>query len=600
LFKIICRKAVIGIGLFLGAAFGYAGEMPRMETVVVESPEGGRFLNAAGMDVRIITSEEIARMQAATVPELLNGISSIALTERGAPGSQADISIRGSSPEGVLLLVNGIRVRDPQTGHFLLDIPLDIGNVERVEILSGGGATLYGSSASGGIVNIVTRAGGNGGSGDLAIGSFGAMRAGGSVSGKAGDAVSLSAGARWEHSDGHIPGTDLEYTGLDSSGSWNTGSWNIRWNGSILHKRFGAQGFYAAYPSFEEVMTVQAGIHAIRPLSEHSLLRVRGGSRGHRDAFTLIRDRPDFYRNTHYNRSYTVGGEYVRTLPGAGSFTFGTEAAREGVASGSLGSHSDGNAALYGEFSGRLLKNPYSLSLRYDRGRRNEGIFSPGLGIVFPISDVYSFRVRWERSFRAPNYTELYYSDPANRGNPGLGFERSSLAEAGLNRVTARSDAGVSLFAVRTVRVIDWVRFPGETAWSAVNHGRLLTAGAEMSYAAHLFRDWRFRGNATILRQWVRGRQGRESKYVLNPAEEAVTAALYGPVAVHLDGVLSVRYERMHTGDVRTPADVRLARRFGAICARAGIQNIGNERYEEIPGLRAPGRQYRLELEYTR
>ncbi|MHB9028951.1 MAG: TonB-dependent receptor plug domain-containing protein, partial [Candidatus Latescibacterota bacterium] len=528
--------AVLGMSLFFGAVPGQAKELPRVDAVVVESPAGGRFLDAAGMETRVITAEEIGRMQAATIPELLNSISSISLTERGAPGSQADISIRGSSTEGVLLLVNGIRVQDPQTGHFLLDIPLDLGSVERVEILSGGGSTLYGSSASGGIVNIVTREGGRGGNGTLTIGSFGNVRAGGSVSGKAGDAFSLSANARWERSDGHTTGTDLEYTGIDGSGAWNTEGWNIRWNAGVLQKRFGAQGFYAAYPSFEEVMTVQAGMHALHPLNERSLLRVRVGSRGHRDAFTLIRDRPDFYRNTHYNRSYTVGGEYVRTLASAGSFTFGTEAEREGIASGSLGSHSGGNAALYGEFSGNLRKSPYSFSLRYDRGRRNKGAFSPGFGIVLPLSGVYKLRVRLERSFRAPNYTELYYADPANRGNPGLGSERSSSAEAGLNRITDRSEAGATLFVVRTARVIDWVRNPGETVWSAVNHGRLLTAGAEMSYAARFYRDWRFRGNATIMRQWVRGRQGRESKYILNPAEGTVTAALYGPLAANLDG----------------------------------------------------------------
>jgi iron complex outermembrane receptor protein len=217
-----------------------------------------------------------------------------------------------------------------------------------------------------------------------------------------------------------------------------------------------------------------------------------------------------------------------------------------------------------------------------------------------PLSDVYTLRIRLERSFRAPNYTELYYSDPANQGNPGLGTERSTSAEAGLNRVTARSTGGGTLFAVRTTRIIDWVREPGETVWTAANHGRLLITGAEMSYAVRFYRDWRLQGNATFLRQWVRGRQGHESKYVLNPAEETVTAMLSGALAVQLDGVLAVRYEKMHSGDVRTPVDLRIARRFGVIFARASARNIGNERYEEIPGLRAPGRRYRLELEYTR
>ena len=84
-------------------------------------------------------------------------MASIDITSKGTPGSQADISMRGSSFEGVLVMVNGITVRDPQTGHFSLDIPVRLESVERVEVLRGGGSAMYGSSAAGGIVNIVTR-----------------------------------------------------------------------------------------------------------------------------------------------------------------------------------------------------------------------------------------------------------------------------------------------------------------------------------------------------------------------------------------------------------------------------------------------------------
>ncbi len=569
-----------------------------MDEVVVLSEGSGRFLLAPGIDTRVISSDEIAALQVNAISELLETVSSLTLTERGTPGSQADLSIRGASPEGVLLLINGIRAQDPQTGHFLMDIPLDIDTVERVEILAGGGSTLYGSDASGGIVNIVTRTDGSQGGG-LSFGSFGGRRASGTLSAGEGKGA-FTAGARWGRSDGDAEGTDLEYSGADVSGRWNDEHWNVRWNAGVAEKRFGAQGFYGDYPSFEEVMTLQAGVNALRTIDEFSVVRLRLGGRGHRDEFTLIRSNPGYYRNTHFNRGITVGGEYSRVLRGHGSLVLGAEAERIGITSGKLGNRSDGSAALYGEYSGKFQRNEYSLSLRLDRGYGNERVISPGVGVQIPLSGPYRLRMRLDRSFRVPTYTERFYNDPANRGNPDLHAEHSTSAEAGLNRDTARSSAGASLFATRASRVIDWVRDPGETAWSAVNHGRLLTVGGELSCAVRFTGGWRVRGSATLLRQTVRGRRGTESKYVLNPAEETLAAVFSGPLASGMAGSLAVRYERMRSGGSRTPVDVRLMRRFEAFSLRGSLRNLGNERYEEIPGLRAPGRSYQLEMEFAR
>ncbi len=591
-----CAVCITLISVF-SPGTGIADDAPRMDEVVVTAPLSGRFLQSTDAETTVITAAEMERMQVRTIPELLRSLSSVHLTERGTPGSLTDLSMRGSSAEGALLLINGVRVADPQTGHFLLDIPVGLDGVERVEVLSGGGSPLYGSSAAGGIVNIVTREGGGSG-GSFSTGSFGGRRVAGSFAAR-NDRAGVTVHAEWRRSDGYMDGTDLESALFSGSGRWSTDAWTVRWNGGILQKSFGAKGFYGPWPSFEKVAGIQGGIHAVRMVDEHSQLRLRLGARGHRDDYTLDRNRPEYYRNTHYNRGYLLGGEYLRSRSGGGSFTLGAEAERIGITSGKLGNHRDYTGALYSEYRRMLGKAECSLSLRFDRGFRRENVLSPVAGITVPFLGVYRFRARIDRSFRSPTYTERYYDDPANRGNPALRSERSLLTEAGIERGMDNATLGVTFFRVQTSQSIDWVRNPGDAVWSADNHGRVLTSGVEGAVTAPLAHQWNLRGGCTLLRQDVRDRRGLESKYALNPAMRSIAASLYGPLPGGLACSLSTRHERMREGDIRTPVDVRFSRRFGAVRAGVAGYNIGNERYEEIPGLRASGRWFNLELEFN-
>ena len=145
--------------------------------IVVTSQRSARFLAVNGCETTILTRDDMKKFHVSTLPELLQLISVVTLVQRGSPSGQADLSIRGSSYEGVVVLVNGINVRDPQTGHFTMDVPINPDTIEKVEILSGGGSTLYGSQASGGVINIVTRSDSDGVSGKLAVGSHASKEA---------------------------------------------------------------------------------------------------------------------------------------------------------------------------------------------------------------------------------------------------------------------------------------------------------------------------------------------------------------------------------------------------------------------------------------
>lgn len=590
-------SALFVVSFTFGASVS-ARELPRMEDILVTSRQTGRSLGVTGAGTTVLTREDIAGMEISEIPELLETIAGINIIERGTPGSQADVSIRGSSVEGVLLLINGIRVFDPQTGHFTMDIPVALSSVERIEVMAGGGSSLYGSSASGGVINIITGKNPRNVNGGVSIGSFGSGKAAVSFSGeKAGTGISIA--LRGGRSDGYKPGSDLEYSGVNADGTYTASSLAVNWNLGFLDKRFGAQDFYAPTPSFEKTSTVQGGINARYVLSDRNMLRFRLGSRGHGDDFILYRDEPERYRNTHYNRAYSLAAEYLTEINKNLLIVMGTETERLGITSPALGNHTDYKHAVYGEMTASVPHSQISLSMRFDNNTREENIFSPGLGIVVPFGEKNSFRFRAEKSFRSPTYTELYYISPVNRGSPSLKSEQSLSMEAGVDMTKNRISAGLSGFTRKSTDVIDWIRYTGEKTWSAANHGRLLTTGMEFRCLISLASSWNIRFNTSILTQSVTERKGSESKYALNPVEKTFVAVLNGPLFPGLNGALYARYEETQKGRTRAPVAVKISRKVNRAKVVFSVSNIFNEQYEESPGLRAPGRWFNLGIEWA-
>jgi iron complex outermembrane receptor protein len=107
----------------------------------------------------IIDQTEIENMPAMSVADMLKWTGTLDLRSRGNPGVQSDFSLRGSSYDQVLVLVDGIRINDPQTGHHNSDIPVPPGEVERIEILQGPASALYGSDGFGGVISVITKSG---------------------------------------------------------------------------------------------------------------------------------------------------------------------------------------------------------------------------------------------------------------------------------------------------------------------------------------------------------------------------------------------------------------------------------------------------------
>ena len=114
-------------------------------------------LSETGMHYTIITAKDIKHLPVQNVNELLAYVSGVDIRQRGPMGTQADIGIRGSTFDQVLVMVDGVRMSDPQTGHHQMNLPVPLQMIERIEIIRGTAARRYGLNALGGVVNVITK-----------------------------------------------------------------------------------------------------------------------------------------------------------------------------------------------------------------------------------------------------------------------------------------------------------------------------------------------------------------------------------------------------------------------------------------------------------
>ena len=127
-----------------------------LESIDVTSEQLPETYSNISRVVVTITQKEIERAAVTSVNELLEYAANIDIRQRGTNGVQADISMRGGTFDQVLVLLNGVNITDPQTGHHNLNLPVHLSSIKKIEILKGPGAWKFGPGAFNGAINIIT------------------------------------------------------------------------------------------------------------------------------------------------------------------------------------------------------------------------------------------------------------------------------------------------------------------------------------------------------------------------------------------------------------------------------------------------------------
>ena len=275
------------------------------DDIVITATRIPTVFNDVARSIKTINQQDIKNSTAQSVPELLEAITSIDVQQRGTQGVQADVSIRGAGFEQTLILVNGVKLIDPQTGHHNMNLPLHISDIERIEILKGPGSRLYGPNAFGGVINIITKRV------EKAKAAFGGMFGEHNVYDShvnliypyhdSGHRLTIAKSG----SDGYRPNTDYNGFVFAHSSYLKFDDDEIEISSGYNEKKFGANSFYTTrFPEqYEEtrLQYLQGGYHA---KYKNFSIKPQIYYRAHRDKFRLIRNNPAFYQNIHKTYSY--------------------------------------------------------------------------------------------------------------------------------------------------------------------------------------------------------------------------------------------------------------------------------------------------------
>jgi len=592
--------------------------------------------SSALRSITVLRNGDIGMIPSSEPVALLEMVPGVDVRQRGAPGQQADISIRGGTFDQTLVLINGVNISDPQTGHHSLNFPFDIQAIDRIEVLRGPGARVFGPNAFNGAVNVITalpketalRASFSGG-------SFGFLNAGISASSYC-EKISVLFTGSYNKSGGYITNTDFDNIALFSRVKTLLKGGFLDIQTGLVSKAFGANSFYSPrYPDqFEATKTIFASLKADVGKGFAPVFYWRR----HYDRFELFRnDAPLWYVSHNYHFTDVVGSDMNYTACIGSSFktSLGYSIRFERIRSNKLGEtlsdpiKINGTDNLFYTFgahrlnAGLMVEESWSgnrwdvsagMLVNYFNGEKELLSLYPGVDAGFSITDHLRWYASLNRTLRHPTFTDLYYNDPVSTGNPDLLPERAWVMESGFKYNTYSFKAEANFFGRRGKDMIDWIRGIEDEKWHVMNHTDVTILGSEMMVR------YDFTGPVSkILTSASAGYSymyadkssaGFQSKYLLdilrNKLDVRIIHRIAGPVAAswnlswqdrsggfvrYVDG-LPLPGEQPYT-DVFL-LDAMITGTFRSVTIFTEARNIVDAQYYDLGNVLQPGRWIRI------
>jgi vitamin B12 transporter len=470
--------------------------------------------------VGVITREEIHRSGASTINDLLKLTSAVDVRQRGGFGVQTDISINGGTFDQMTLLLNGVDISNPQTGHNAAFFPVALADIDHIEILEGASSRVFGTQAFNGAINIVTRKkvsdqgavvnveGGSFGS----FGAQGTVKLGNELGGKVPFSMLYSGG--YHRSDGGTDNSDFERShGFLQADADLTRNFSMDLQLGINHQNYGANTFYSAkYNNQYEnannfTSAISASLHGadrkweVKPLFYYNRFL---------DHYQLIRGVEGASAGENYHDLDVYGGgvnAYLNWL--LGKTALGVDIRKERIYSTAYGEELDedhykdidGSDRQYTRRGERTNTNLYlehniiwqglTISAGFLANKNTcldqDFRLYPGVDVSYRFNDAWKVFASWNKALRVPTYTDLYTSNVAQQGDVNLKPEKKSEWRAGLTYQTPFVDARLSGFYSKGKNMIDWVYETEEsTRYHALNIGKLDNMGVSLDAAFNL------------------------------------------------------------------------------------------------------------------
>lgn len=496
-------------------------QIHELDEVIVSGEQEPVTFSKMARIVTVMNQEEIAAAPVTSLNELLEYAVSLDIKQRGQHGVQADIAMRGGTFDQTLILLNGVNITDPQTGHHNLNLPLSLSSIDRIEVLEGPASRMFGVNAYNGAINIIT----NAGSKSLVrlearAGQHAYLEQQAGLNYKKGK-INHYFTAEHKQSNGYLEGEKLNNTDFSTSSLFYHGKWKqkndkFEWQAGYNTKAFGANSFYTpAYP--EQFEATQTFFSSIRYTKTQESLKLNPVVyfRRHHDRFELFRDTaPDWYTSHNYHMTDVAGGHIpLLWQTPYGNLSLNTKIRYAHIYSNVLGKPMSSTKPVPGEnanfdhqderiHGGAQLT--YTLDL--EKFHLAAGIMTsyynvlertrtyPGVEASYELLPQFRIFGSYNEALRLPTFTDLYYAGPTNVGNPDLKPEEAATWESGLKYVNTLMSFQGAFFYRQGKNNIEWIKplnAAADDPWQAQNLTRIDAKGVDLAMNMRLSNIWK-------------------------------------------------------------------------------------------------------------
>lgn len=556
-------------------------------------------ISSLAKSVNVLQKTDLKSIPQQSLPEILNNISGVDVRQRGPIGVQADIGIRGGSFDQTLILLNGFKLNDPQTGHHVLNVPIVSEALEKVEVIKGSAARTFGSNAFSGAVNFVTRVPDSKFvsvglmAGDFGLYSLNAFLA------LPGESFGQSIGISKSSSSGFNENSDFDIYQAFYQSKIKVKQGNINFLTGYVNRNFGAKSFYV--PNSKEFESIETSFMGLNYELQKGNWYIKPQIywRYNFDDYRYLRERPDFFRNRHFTNVYgaELHSSYKSKL---GKTALGFEFRHESILSNNLGERERNNIGLFAEHKAllfnKVLINP-GIYLNWFSDYQMAAY--PGLDVSYNILKNWHLYGNAEKALRLPTYTDLYYKGRENIGNDKLLPEEAISYELGLKYQKNNLSASMAYFNRTSNNLIDWIKTGNAVLWQPQNLNKVFFDGFE---AEINLKKWMIFSNLYIGYTYINAEIIQEknylSRYSLSHIRNQVVTRFENKIYKNFYSAVSFRYvERIQFLDYSV-TDLKIGYRRKNWDIYTEATNVFNTEYLESGFVEMPLRWFRVGVNY--
>lgn len=577
--------------LFLFSTFSiWAQETIKSDTlseVIVSSTRIDLPFSKNSRTIQLITSEQIKQSGVTNVADLLLLVSGVDVRRRGTSGMQADLYIRGGSFDQTLLLIDGIKVEDAQTGHHTMNLALPIEVIERIEIIKGPAARIFGQNAFTGAINIVTK--------KVIADKF-------TLQGQAGsyEQLNLSATLTQDYektahivqfsrniSEGYRFNTDYDNQNYFIKSTIKSSEMPIDILATFSERKFGANGFYATPAAINQYEETQGSLIGVQTAftKKNITYKPRVYWRRNQDEYVFVRNNPEIYRNLHITNK--VGAELNMAIKSTlGTTGLGVDVAKVYLSSNNLGDRDRLMTTFFFEHRFLLFDSKLDITpgLAANYYSDFDGNIFPGIDVGYQVSKQFRTYANVGKTYRIPTYTDLYYSDPTTLGNENLKQEEALSEEIGIVFTKNKFDFTAAFFNRDAENLIDYTKEQETDKFQANNIRELNTKGFELSsnykYTWFSFAQ-RINVGYTFIEDDIEEIEAAFSRYSINSAKHQFTGQWNSQFFKNISQTISYRYVERTSGESYGIVDANIIMKFKAMEFSVMANNIFNVEYTE-------------------